>query len=286
MKADHARDDGTAEIQPDVAYRRLLMVNCVFFGSKTAGNRGWVLIDTGVLGTKELVRSAAAERFGPDARPSAIILTHAHFDHINAVDELAEEWDVPVYAHPREHPYLNGSASYPPPDPMVGGGMNSLISPIFPRGPIDLGRRLASLPDDGSVPHMPEWRWLATPGHSVGHVSLWRERDGTLIVGDAFVTTAQESIYGAVTQETEMHGPPMYFTHNWTEAASSVARLAALKPNVVITGHGRPMRGPAMQSALNELAQNFKRVAVPKNGVYVTRPTSAEDGSAYVKVRA
>ncbi|RYE43220.1 MAG: MBL fold metallo-hydrolase, partial [Hyphomicrobiales bacterium] len=38
------------------------------------------------------------------------------------------------------------------------------------------------------MPGLPEWRWIATPGHSPGHVSFYRDRDGTLIAGDAFVT--------------------------------------------------------------------------------------------------
>ncbi len=280
---DASRDDGTAEVTPDLAYRRLLMVNAVLFGPAEAGDRNWVLIDTGVMGTKEFLRAAAAERFGEDARPAAIILTHGHFDHVNALDEFAQEWDVPVYAHPLEHPYLNGTASYPPPDPSVGGGLNAVISPLFPRGPLNLGHRLNSLPEDGSVPHMPGWRWISTPGHSVGHVSFWRERDRALIVGDAFVTTAQESVYAAVTQEAEMHGPPMYFTHDWTSAAQSVRRLAALRPELVIPGHGRPMRGAEMRAALEELSETFEQVAVPRDGIYVGKPMRPEDGSAYAR---
>jgi glyoxylase-like metal-dependent hydrolase (beta-lactamase superfamily II) len=88
----------------------------------------------------------------------------------------------------------------------------SLLSPLFPTSPVDVSTRLQLLPEDHSVPPMPGWSWLHTPGHSPGHVSLWRESDRLMIVGDAFTTTKQESVYAAVTQEPEMHGPPMYFT--------------------------------------------------------------------------
>jgi glyoxylase-like metal-dependent hydrolase (beta-lactamase superfamily II) len=165
------------------------------------------VLDTGVFGTKRLIESAASQRFGPSSRPLAIVLTHGHFDHVGCLEDLAREWDVPAYAHPREHPYLNGSEAYPPPDPSVGGGLIALSSSLFPRAPVNVGDRLRSLPADGTVPHMPGWRWMATPGHSRGHVSLWREEDRALIVGDAFVTTRQESVYAAVTQAPEMHGP-------------------------------------------------------------------------------
>lgn len=41
------------------------------------------------------------------------------------------------------------------------------------------------------------------------------------------------------------------------------------------------MRRPEIRTALNELAHQFKRVAVPGRGKYVTNPARAEDGSAY-----
>ena len=208
-------------------------------------------------------------------------MTHGHFDHVGALDALAEEWDAPVVAHPLEAPYLDGTAAYPPPDPTVGGGLMAWLSPLYPQGPVDVGARLRALPADGSVPAMPGWRWIHTPGHAPGHVSLWRERDRTLVVGDAFVTTDQESAYAVAVQASAMHGPPMYFTPDWPSARVSVEALAALEPDLVVTGHGRAMHGPAMRSALHALARDFDRVAVPEHGRYVGDPARAADGSAY-----
>ncbi len=277
--AGEAQDDGTVEVAPDLAYLRLAIVNAVLYGAP--GARDWVLVDTGIIGMAGRIRRAAAERFGADVPPAAIVLTHGHFDHVGTLEELARGWDVPVYAHPLELPYLDGSASYPPPDPTVGGGLTALLSPLFPRGPVDVKERLRPLPEDGSVPGMLGWRWLHTPGHSVGQVSLWREADRALIAADAFVTTAQESVYAAATQRPEMHGPPMYFTPDWGSAKTSVERLAALEPEIAVTGHGRAMRGAEMRAALHALAQDFDRVAVPDHGKYVLHPATAEDGSAY-----
>jgi glyoxylase-like metal-dependent hydrolase (beta-lactamase superfamily II) len=104
---------------------------------------------------------------------------------------------------------------------------------------------------------MPGWRWLPTPGHNPGHVSLWRETDRLLVAGDDFITTRQESAYAAVTQEPEMHGPPMYFTPDWVSARTSVQTLAALSPNVVVTGQGEAMHGPEMRAALQQFARKF-----------------------------
>ena len=282
-RADSRQDDATHEIAPDLAYRRLAIVNVVFVGRPGASDREWVLIDAGVMGTTGLIRGAAAERFGPESRPAAIVMTHGHFDHVGALEELSEDWQAPVYAHALERPYLDGSASYPPPDPSVGGGLMSLLSPLYPRGPVNVGGRLETLPADGSVPFMPGWRWLHTPGHTPGHVSLWREADRTVIAGDAFITTRQESAYAVAVQKPELHGPPMYFTSDWRTARSSVELLASLEPELAVTGHGAAMRGADMREALHALARDFDRVAVPEQGRYVENPARAEDGSAYRK---
>lgn len=280
--ADHNRDDGTHEIAPDLAYKRLGIVNVMFWGVPGCGDGKWVLIDTGILGLSAgKIEKTAKERFGGNGVPSAIVMTHGHFDHIGGLEELAKKWKVPIFAHDLEFPYMNGAACYPPADPSVGGGLMALTSGLIPRTPIDVSQWLTSLPDDGSVTPMPGWQWLHTPGHTPGHVSLWRESDRTLIAGDAFVTTDQESVYAALTQKPEMQGPPMYFTQNWEEARASVRMLAGLEPILVVTGHGRAMEGPDMTAALRVLADNFDEVAVPKDGRYVRQPTSAEDGTAY-----
>jgi glyoxylase-like metal-dependent hydrolase (beta-lactamase superfamily II) len=244
------------------------LVNVVFFGTADAADRQWVLIDTGIPGSAGTIIRAAVQRFGENSRPAAILLTHGHFDHVGTVQALAEQWDTPVFAHIREHPFLNGTSSYPPPDPSVGGGLMTLLSPLYPKGPIDISRWLEPLPE-GQVPGMPGWKWLETPGHAPGHVSFWRESDRAMIVGDAFITTKQESAYSVAMQRPELHGPPQYFTPDWINAGESLRRLAALQPELVITGHGPPMQGPKMRAALDLLARDFERIAVPEHGRYV-----------------
>ena len=96
------------------------------------------------------------------------------------------------------------------------------------------------------------------------------------------ITTAAESAYATMFQTPELHGPPKYFTIDWGKSRSSVEALAALRPNLLISGHGRAMEGAGMTQALAVLAQDFDQVAVPARGRYVGHPATAEDGSAYV----
>jgi glyoxylase-like metal-dependent hydrolase (beta-lactamase superfamily II) len=261
--------DGVHAVLADVAYQRLAIVNVVYFGPSGAGDGQWVLIDAGIPGSAGAIAGTAEKRFGKKARPAAIVMTHGHFDHVGALKSLAERWDVPIYAHSLELPYLNGTSSYPPPDPSVGGGLMAAMSRFYPRGPIDVSQWLRTLPEDGAVPGMPGWRWIHTPGHTPGHVALWRASDKTIVSGDAFITTRQESAYAVATQQPEVHGPPMYYTPDWPSARASVERLAALEPELAVTGHGPALRGGEMREALHRLAANFDRVAVPEHGKYV-----------------
>ena len=124
-------------VAPDVARLRLAFANVFFVGAPASR---WALVDAGLsLGAAQILE-VAAERYGRESRPEAIVLTHGHFDHVGALEPLLGVWDVPVFAHPLELPYLTGHADYPPPDPTVGQGLMARLSPLFPEKGIDLGR--------------------------------------------------------------------------------------------------------------------------------------------------
>lgn len=161
------------DVAPDLVRMRYLFVNLYLWGTKDS----WALIDASVPGCAGDIVKAAEERFGKGTKPRAIVPTHGHFDHVGAFPELFEQWDVPVYAHPLELPYLTGKADYQPPDPTVGKGVMALLSFPYPEKAIDLGERVRALPNDGSVPDMPGWRWIHAPGHTAGQVAL----SGTVI---------------------------------------------------------------------------------------------------------
>ncbi|UUV27133.1 MULTISPECIES: MBL fold metallo-hydrolase [Lysinibacillus] len=255
------------DILPDLYQYTIQIVNIVLYGEPQM--KDFVLIDAGMPKSADEIISVVEERYGSKSRPKAIILTHGHFDHVGGIIELIEMWDVPVYAHTLEIPFLSGKQNYPEPDPTVNNGLVAKMSPIFPNEAINLGGNLKVLPSDGSVPFMSGFQWIHTPGHSPGHISLFREKDKVLIAGDAFVTVKQESLYKVITQTKEISGPPQYFTTDWLAARASIEKLAILKPSVAITGHGLPMKGEELTSNLKKLVDDFDQIALPKQGKYL-----------------
>lgn len=255
------------EVVPDLYQYTIQIVNIVLYGDPNT--KEFVLIDAGMPKSAEEIISVVEKRFGPNARPKAIILTHGHFDHVGGIIELINRWNVPVYVHALEMPYLTGTESYPEADPAVSSGLVAKMSPLFPNEAINLGENIQAIPSDGSVPFMQGFQWIHTPGHTPGHISLYREKDKVLIVGDAFVTVKQESLYKVITQTKEISGPPRYLTTNWQAARKSVEKLEALKPSVAITGHGLPMEGKELTRELKKLVDNFEQIALPKQGKYL-----------------
>ncbi len=271
------------QIAPGVVQVATSFVNTYLIG-EPAGP--WVLVDTGLPGFGWKIRAAAASRFGADARPAAIVLTHGHFDHSGNARQLADHWGVPIFAHRLELPYLTGRSDYPPPDPTVGGCI-AQMSRILPHNAVDLGMRLRELPPtpgtradgkEGPMPGLTGWRWIHTPGHSPGHVAFFREEDRTLLAGDALATMDMDSYLGMITKERQLAPGGSPFICNWDEAAESVKLLAGLEPVTVACGHGLPM-GPVsgdedMAGELEAFANSFH---LPAKGRYIHEPAHTDE---------
>jgi glyoxylase-like metal-dependent hydrolase (beta-lactamase superfamily II) len=268
-------------VAPGVWGRKDVFVN--FYIIQDLISDEWVLVDTGLKWSAEKIKEMSSYLFGNESTPKAIILTHGHFDHVGSVTTLAEEWNVPVYAHHLELPYLTGRSDYPPPDPTVGGGLMATMAFLYPSSPINIWKNLTVLPPDGTIPVLPEWRYVHTPGHAPGHISLFRESDSVLIAGDAFVTTNQESAISVALQTKVISGPPKYFTSDWNAAKKSVNELVSLHPKTAATGHGLPMRGKELEIALDELQRDFDQKEIPANGRYIPEP-AITDGNGVVYV--
>ena len=271
---------GVFVVAPGIWGRRDIFVNYYMIQDIVSGN--WVLVDAGLKWSAGQIKDMASALFGKDTKPAAIILTHGHFDHVGALAALLEEWDVPVYAHSSELPYLTGKSAYPPADPTVGGGLMSAVSFLYPTGSTSIPN-VRPIPYNETIAELPGWKFIHTPGHSPGHISLFREHDKVLIAGDAIVTTKAESVISTLLQTDELSGPPKYLTCNWASAKLSVLKLTALQPEVVATGHGNVMKGAEMRQQLDFLARHFDEVAVPTQGRYVNEPAvTNEEGVVFL----
>jgi glyoxylase-like metal-dependent hydrolase (beta-lactamase superfamily II) len=143
-----------------------------------------------------------------------------------------------------------------------------LLSPFYPRKAINIQSYIRLLPSDGSIPDMPGWEWIHTPGHTEGHVSLFREKDRLVIAGDALITVKQESALAVITQRKEIHAPPAYFTQDWDQSFESILKIRNLHPELIYTGHGNPMKGMELTNGIDLLIRRFEREMV-KNEKYV-----------------
>lgn len=141
-----------------------LQANCyLLFNEK----KECVIFDPGFDGER-LIEYMKQEGF----KPIAVLLTHAHFDHIGAVEEVRSHWGIPVYIHELEKdwlmdPSLNGSARYPM-EPISGRPADHLFTK---EEKVEIGPFTLEL--------------LETPGHSPGSLSYYIKEMGSILSGDA-----------------------------------------------------------------------------------------------------
>lgn len=133
------------------------------------GSMCWI-VDPGLPPSAEQI---IAHIRAHDLRPEAIVLTHAHSDHIAGIPEvLAEFGELPAYLADEEADWLT--------DPMLnlsGAFGVGLIAPVRERRPLAEGDVLR-LGDT-------EWRVLDTSGHSPGGRTLHCAAANVAIAGDA-----------------------------------------------------------------------------------------------------
>ena len=191
---------------------------------------GGVLVDAGSRhAARRIHRQLRGHRVGTH------VLTHAHADHQGSSHQVCETLGIPLWvgeldAEPVEDPALIRRRL--PPHPI-----NLLISKVFPGPPHPVARRLR----EGD--QVAGFEVLDTPGHSAGHISLWRPSDRTLICGDVF------NNINVLTGIPGLHEPPSFYTPDPARNRESMRRLAALEPELVCFGHGAPLRDPAKLKA-------------------------------------
>jgi glyoxylase-like metal-dependent hydrolase (beta-lactamase superfamily II) len=251
-----------AEIAPRVHwYSSGAVAGNIYFVQSASS---WVLIDAATAGQGRRIREAAETLFGAGARPAAILLTHVHPDHSGSALELARAWDCPVYLHPDELDLaiardLATVARYA--NPLERGIMLPIMR-LFPRQRIEAMMEKESLRDvvrtfepGAAPPGLPAWTSIATPGHSPGHTAFFRRGDRVLISGDALLTVDAGSLGGVLSwvlrpNKPRVCEPPWYTNWDRDQMMASVDAVIRLQPQVLASGHGRPLSGAAAASEL------------------------------------
>ncbi|UEL27879.1 MBL fold metallo-hydrolase [Pseudarthrobacter sp. L1SW] len=218
--------------------------------------QAWVLVDAGWPNADHAIAAAADSLFGADTPPAAIVLTHIHPDHTGAARGLARRWDVPVFIHPDELPQASGKLLDEYANPLDRRLLRPLQK-VLPKGAMpatDLTAVVRPLDLAAGVPGLPDWRCVPTPGHTPGHVALFREADGVLLTGDAVLATDVNSPRGLLGRTPKASGPPWIATWDRPTAEASIGALARLRPRVLASGHGEVISGPAAARQLEGLA--------------------------------
>jgi glyoxylase-like metal-dependent hydrolase (beta-lactamase superfamily II) len=259
------------DIAPGVYYREIgkgISRSNVYFVRSGAS---WVLIDAASANCSRLIQKTAESLFGADTRPVSILLTHYHPDHAGSALELAHMWGCPVYMHPDELP-LAVNRDLSTVDRYANPLDRRLILPLLrlmPRRRVESMLSRDSLKGvahafapGSAIPGLPDWECIHTPGHTPGHVVLFRTADRVLITGDAVVTADLNSLPGAVlwglrVNKQKVCGPPWYSTWNREAAKESVGVLAGLEPRILASGHGIPMTDEETARELRALADSF-----------------------------
>lgn len=182
---------------------------------------GDVLIDAGgALDRRRILKQLAGRTI------TAHALTHAHFDHYGSSHAICEKLGIPLWCGAADVEAVEAGK-------MVGLGGRML--PAARRHPVDRALREGDEVAGFTV--------LDTPGHSPGHVSYWRESDRTLVCGDVMWGYNPFTFSGGIREPFPVVSPDPALNRE------SARRLAALEPELVLFGHGKPLRDPAAFAA-------------------------------------
>lgn len=200
-----------------------------------AEDDGLTLIDTTMKGAGKKILAAAEGLGAPIVR---ILLTHAHGDHVGALDELAAALpDAEVIISARDARLLFKDMSLDPGEP------ERKLSGSYP------GAKTAPTRTVGHGDRVGSLEVVATPGHTPGHIALLDTRDRTLYCGDVFSTL------GGVASSAKANPRfPLVRMGTWSPELDleSARTLRALDPARLAPGHGKVVEAPgaAMDAAI------------------------------------
>ena len=198
-----------------------------------------VLVDAGIRSSDKKISKNLKE-----IQIYAHALTHAHADHQGCSNMICNQFDVPFFCHENEvYRAESGlvTKEYP--------SEKNIIARMQQKYWAGKGHRVDKTLKENDW--IESFRVIETPGHSSGHLSFFRERDGVLIIGDVATNmNLLSTIKG-------LHLPPGLFTSDRTINIFSLNKLASLKPKLICFGHG-----PVLKNADKEFERFVQRINV------------------------
>lgn len=192
------------------------------------------LIDAGVRSSSNKILSSIEDR-----NINTHVLTHAHADHQGSSKVICEKLKIPLWCSELEKTQAesgNATREYP--------SQNHLITKFQKNFWAGEGQKVEKTIKENDC--LGQFRVVETPGHSSGHLSFFREKDGVLIVGDVATNM------NLLTTIEGLHLPPDLFTKDKEENIKSLKKLATLNPKLLCFGHG---------AVLNNNNRQFERFA-------------------------
>jgi glyoxylase-like metal-dependent hydrolase (beta-lactamase superfamily II)/predicted ester cyclase len=206
---------------------------------------GVTVFDAGIRAMTNAVAAAGA-RLGGIKR---VVLGHAHADHRGSAPYL----DAPVHCHPDEVVYAESEEAIEPywdlsllPVAWVRWLYPTLLR-RWDGGAVKIAGTL------GEGEEVAGFEVLHMPGHAPGLIALWRERDRVALVSDIVYLVDSGRLKPLPHGEASVPHPAWAWNH--AKARASVRRLAALEPELVLTGHEQPLRGPGLRATLERAAE-------------------------------
>lgn len=186
-------------------------VNCYLVGD--------VLFDAGRSGDRGRILSALA------SRPlSLVTLTHVHPDHQGVAHELCTARSIPLACHADDVAAMEGRA------PMNRGSSDNAFTRLATRLWAGPPHRVDRVLHEGDV--VAGFRVIHAPGHAPGEVIFFRDSDRVAICGDVIRNMS------FLTTRPGIKEPPDLLTYDPAENRRSIRKLAALRPSLILPGHG------------------------------------------------
>lgn len=185
-----------------------------------------VVVDTGLPGNGDKLAAAITEIGRRPGDVRSIIVTHAHPDHDGSAAALRRLTGASIYMHESDAPLLRKGVGLRPLKPSPG--MPGIIFRLFihPPATVEPAEVEGTLSENEPAPG--GFRVLHVPGHSAGQVALlWERSGGVLIAADAAANQMGLGISPAY-EDLEL-------------GKRSLARLAGMKFEVAVFGHGNPI---------------------------------------------